>query len=59
MNYYRCEECGQRYCGWANNNNNTCEKCNGQLKEISRGEFELIEEDRKGVKEGVSSKDIY
>jgi len=33
MNYYICEECGQKYCGWAETI--ICEKCGGKLLKIS------------------------
>lgn len=37
MNYYICEECGQKYCGWAESI--ICQKCGGKLKRISREEY--------------------
>ncbi|GAI81379.1 unnamed protein product [marine sediment metagenome] len=39
MNYYICEECGQKYTGWANNE--FCQKCGSKLKRISQEEFYL------------------
>ncbi|MBA7610605.1 hypothetical protein ES703_17817 [subsurface metagenome] len=42
MNYYLCENCGQKYCGWANNKE--CQKCGNVLKEITREEFYPEEE---------------
>ncbi|MBA7515462.1 hypothetical protein ES705_07502 [subsurface metagenome] len=37
MNHYICEECGQKFCGWATGI--ICQKCGGILKEINREEF--------------------
>ncbi|GAH43816.1 unnamed protein product [marine sediment metagenome] len=37
MNYYICPECGQKYCGWADNK--ICQKCEKVLKRITREEF--------------------
>jgi len=39
MNYYICEECGQRYCGWAEGI--ICQKCGGKLEKITWEEFSL------------------
>lgn len=39
MNYYICEECGQKYCGWAISE--TCQKCGGALESVSWEEFSL------------------
>ncbi|GAJ12154.1 unnamed protein product [marine sediment metagenome] len=39
MNYYICKDCGQKYCGWADNI--ICQKCGGKLKGITREEFSL------------------
>lgn len=38
MDYYQCEECKQKFTGWAVEK--TCKKCGSKLKEISREEFE-------------------
>ncbi|MBA7517443.1 hypothetical protein ES705_09497 [subsurface metagenome] len=43
MNYYLCEECGQKYCGWATSE--FCQKCGGVLEKITREEF-LLEKKR-------------
>lgn len=48
MNYYKCQECGQIYTGWGESK--ICGKCGGILIRISREEFEIYKEDRKGVK---------
>lgn len=37
MNYLICEDCDQKYCGWAKGI--TCQKCGGRLLRITREEF--------------------
>ncbi|MBA7565244.1 hypothetical protein ES708_06920 [subsurface metagenome] len=39
MNYYICEECEQKYCGWAISI--ICRKCGGRLRRITWKEFYL------------------
>lgn len=54
MNYYICEKCGQRYCGWASNR--ICQKCGRTLRKITREEYyasgriEEIEDDIADIK---------
>jgi hypothetical protein len=47
MNYYICEDCRQKYCGWAVNI--ICQRCEGRLKRISWEEFYLEEEKKRVV----------
>ena len=37
MNYNICEECNQKYCGWAESTE--CQECGGRLLKITREEF--------------------
>ncbi len=53
MNHYICEDCGQKYCGWAEGK--FCQKCGGILREITREEFYPEEE---GVAIKVDTKEI-
>ena len=39
MNYYICEDCDQKYCGWAVSE--ICQECRGKLKRVTVEEFSL------------------
>jgi len=38
MPYYKCEKCGAKFAGWGVGK--VCPKCRGELKKISKEEFE-------------------
>jgi len=54
MNYNICEDCNQKYCGWAESTE--CQECGGKLKRITREEFYSEEKDMKDIKVKEESK---
>ena len=54
MNYYICLNCGQKYCGWAENK--FCEKCGDKLKEITGEEFYSEKKEAVVVEEEVKDR---